>query len=247
MGRTTGAVDYMSLCFAPDEELKAYGATLPTDTFDVLVGRGVSGTVMVSRLAPILGKRFIVTRKPAENSHTGYEYEGNVPTTDTFRWTFVDDFISSGATFMDTYRVMRERFPNAAFVGHASYTYHRWYGLDHDEMQYHLETIRAELGDYEEPTPEESAIVRQRRLVSVSPIDPVTSWKDIGYTADDMVLTAKGRGRWALEKPKPSIDQFSLTAPKSMLEYLGTDRSKSDIIKSFYSSGGTVDDDEPAF
>lgn len=72
-------------------------------TVDTLVGTGMSGTLIVPRLAERLGLFWGVVRKPGVSSHAGSttRYEGQMGR----RWAFVDDFISSGDTM---FRVLDE-------------------------------------------------------------------------------------------------------------------------------------------
>lgn len=70
---------------------------------DTLVGTGMSGTLIVPRLAERLGLAWGVVRKPGVSSHAGSTtfYEGQMGR----RWAFVDDFICSGDTL---FRVLEE-------------------------------------------------------------------------------------------------------------------------------------------
>lgn len=70
---------------------------------DTLVGTGMSGTLIVPRLAERLGLFWGVVRKPGVSSHAGSttRYEGQMGR----RWAFVDDFIASGDTL---FRVLDE-------------------------------------------------------------------------------------------------------------------------------------------
>lgn len=65
--------------------------------YDTLVGTGLSGALVVPRLADALDKHFLLVRKPnrAERSHAEQEAEGYLGT----GWIFVDDFIASGRTW----------------------------------------------------------------------------------------------------------------------------------------------------
>jgi len=66
--------------------------------FDTIVVRGISGLIAGLRLADALpGVGLGVVRKPNENSH-GQKYEGYLGE----RWLFVDDLVSSGATWWET-------------------------------------------------------------------------------------------------------------------------------------------------
>lgn len=65
--------------------------------FDVLVGTGVSGLLLLTTLAYLLRMRFVVVRKADDTSgHSTAKIEGSLRAGD--RWLFLDDFVSSGAT-----------------------------------------------------------------------------------------------------------------------------------------------------
>lgn len=64
--------------------------------FDTLVGTGFSGGVVIPALARSMGKRFALLRKETDDSHHG---SGRLLGDIGKRWIFVDDFVSSGATF----------------------------------------------------------------------------------------------------------------------------------------------------
>lgn len=70
--------------------------------YDTLVGTGLSGTLVVPRLAEYLGKDWAIVRKRDENSHRERLVEG---TQFGKRWIFVDDFMQYGGT---TRRVLKE-------------------------------------------------------------------------------------------------------------------------------------------
>jgi orotate phosphoribosyltransferase-like protein len=63
--------------------------------YDTLVGTGLSGALMVPRLAEAINKNWLIVRKPGENSHSSYKVEGTLGK----RWLFVDDCVDSGATY----------------------------------------------------------------------------------------------------------------------------------------------------
>jgi adenine/guanine phosphoribosyltransferase-like PRPP-binding protein len=63
--------------------------------FDTIIGTGMSGTLVVPRLAADLDVYWAVIRKPNVDSHSSKRVEGRVGK----RWVFVDDFVSSGATY----------------------------------------------------------------------------------------------------------------------------------------------------
>lgn len=64
--------------------------------FDTMVGTGFSGGIVIPSLALALGKRFVLIRKETDDSHHG---PGRLIGCMGKRWIFVDDFISTGATF----------------------------------------------------------------------------------------------------------------------------------------------------
>jgi adenine/guanine phosphoribosyltransferase-like PRPP-binding protein len=63
--------------------------------FDTLVGRGMSGVLAVTRLAPHFGKHALYIRKPSDNSHGCHLAEGELGSS----WLFIDDFVATGSTF----------------------------------------------------------------------------------------------------------------------------------------------------
>ena len=73
--------------------------------FDMIVGPGLSGTLVAPRLAKILKVYWGIARKPTEESHRERMVEG---TRMGQRWLFVDDFIATGATFQRVTRTMEE-------------------------------------------------------------------------------------------------------------------------------------------
>ena len=77
---------------------------------DTLVGTGMSGTLIVPRLAERLGLAWGVVRKPGVSSHAGSTtfYEGQMGR----HWAFVDDFICSGDTLVRVIDVVEEEFHN---------------------------------------------------------------------------------------------------------------------------------------
>lgn len=65
--------------------------------YDTLVGTGMSGAIVVPILARALRKKLLIVRKPEDHasSHASQPWLGQLGQ----RWVFVDDFISSGATY----------------------------------------------------------------------------------------------------------------------------------------------------
>lgn len=81
---------------------------LNPDRFDTLVGRGMSGALVVPILAHALKKHFVIVRKPNDGSHSGYDVEGALGA----RWIFVDDLIDSGETFRTTKKAINKMAEN---------------------------------------------------------------------------------------------------------------------------------------
>lgn len=132
------ATSYMDLGFSDDGPIRAYGERLKTyGDFDLIVTRGLSGTVLASRLAPMFGWNFVIVRKTDDGSHSGSLYEATAEPgqAGTSRWIFLDDFIMSGHTFRCCYRTMRRFYSNSTFVGSAEYYYKRWKWPDHFGIQ----------------------------------------------------------------------------------------------------------------
>lgn len=91
--------------------------------FDTLVGRGLSGALVVPTLARALGKRWAIVRKEGDGSHSSNRYEGCCGT----RWLFVDDLVGSGETLCATAKAIWAEFARACverpvFVGAFIYT-----------------------------------------------------------------------------------------------------------------------------
>lgn len=109
---------YISAAFNPAADLAASAAiALHGIDFDTMVGTGLSGALVVPRLAEALGKRWMVVRKPNDGSHSAQRGEGMLGR----RWVFVDDFISTGATYFRVCKTIGD-FPfDTAHVG--SYLY----------------------------------------------------------------------------------------------------------------------------
>jgi len=74
------------------------------DEYDVLVGTGVSGSLLLTTLAYLLQVRFVVIRK-GKSGHSNALIEGQLMAGD--RCLFIDDFISTGETKRTLIRVLR--------------------------------------------------------------------------------------------------------------------------------------------
>lgn len=70
------------------------------DDFDSIVGRGLSGSLVIPHIARVLGKEWAIIRKPSESSHAIAPFEGTIGE----KWLFVDDFLSTGNTLRETIR-----------------------------------------------------------------------------------------------------------------------------------------------
>jgi hypothetical protein len=67
--------------------------------FDTLVGRGLSGALVIPRLADALGVKWLLVRKPEDGSHSGKKAEGELGR----KWLFVDDLICTGSTLREVH------------------------------------------------------------------------------------------------------------------------------------------------
>lgn len=91
---------YMGHAFVSREQQIAQARAVLLDPrvpdFDTMVGSGLSGTLLVPRLADVFECHWLIVRKPqdVERSHAHQPAEGNLGR----RWLFVDDFISGGLT-----------------------------------------------------------------------------------------------------------------------------------------------------
>lgn len=101
--------------------------------FDTIVATGVSGLVVAPILAHALGKDLFVVRKSDDTTnHSGKPTAGVLGE----RWVFVDDFISSGATF--------RRVHKAVLTAASTPGYGKWVGsryIDEPPIQTKLRGI----------------------------------------------------------------------------------------------------------
>lgn len=82
--------------------------------FDTIAFRGISGALIAPIVAYEMNKEIGLIRKPKENSHSNYEYEGF---TEAKRFIALDDFVCTGETMAETIRVFRLHNPEAKFIG----------------------------------------------------------------------------------------------------------------------------------
>ena len=71
---------------------------------DTIVGRGLSGALVVPHIARELGLHWAIVRKQGDGSHSHEMFEGTIGKA----WVFVDDLISSGKTLIATVEVVNE-------------------------------------------------------------------------------------------------------------------------------------------
>ena len=92
--------------------------------FDVIIGTGFSGSVVIPALAMALKKPWCLVRKESDDSHHGGgRLVGNLGE----RWLFVDDFVSSGHTLKRVWQKVNQAAAlhdrDIEFVGAWLYTY----------------------------------------------------------------------------------------------------------------------------
>jgi orotate phosphoribosyltransferase len=86
---------YLRPAFRPERVAEQVRTEVPGDVdYDTLVGIGLSGSLVVPRVATILGKHWALIRKTGENSHSWAGFEGEIGS----RWLFLDDLISTGSS-----------------------------------------------------------------------------------------------------------------------------------------------------
>lgn len=118
---------YMKEVHEPEQLLALATEHLEGVEFDTLVGTGLSGTIAVTDLARRLGKNYLVVRKANDGSHSSAPVEGKLGK----RWLFVDDLVSSGATFGRVWDVLAglqaDRQFTTEFVGVFLYSDSRYF------------------------------------------------------------------------------------------------------------------------
>lgn len=107
---TSHHAGYLSLAFDPAKSVRKARDMLKGIKFDVFVGTGMSGALVVPVLAYALRKRYAIVRKSNDNgkaNHSEYSVEGTFRPGD--RWLFVDDFVSTGRTVRRVHSAMRAK------------------------------------------------------------------------------------------------------------------------------------------
>ena len=107
----------------PDAMRKRACQALASVEYDTLVGRGLSGALIVPILGRELDCHWMVLRKPNDSAHSSLTAEGTLGD----RWVFVDDLIDSGATLRaavehvtrlaENCRAWNEQWGGTTFVG----------------------------------------------------------------------------------------------------------------------------------
>jgi orotate phosphoribosyltransferase len=90
--------------------------------YDMIIGTGLSGGLVIPKLADALGVDWGIVRKEEEESHRERRVEG---TRFGRKWVFVDDFVASGATRRrvkaEVQRYCRDRGITTEYAGTYSY------------------------------------------------------------------------------------------------------------------------------
>jgi hypothetical protein len=103
-----------ALTYSNRKLLSEFRAEMDDVSYDTIVGTGLSGTVYVSRVAPILGKKFTIVRKADDQStHSRYRTEGTVG----LEYIIADDFMCSGRTVRHVIEQMYKDYPWSKFMG----------------------------------------------------------------------------------------------------------------------------------
>ena len=97
---------YMKAAFDPDLLIRIAERTIDIDdldSFDTMIGTGLSGALAIPTLARYFGKNWAIVRKDNDNSHGMYRVEGTFGNS----WVFVDDLIASGRTLCNVFAAMK--------------------------------------------------------------------------------------------------------------------------------------------
>jgi hypothetical protein len=103
-----------ALTYSNRKLLSEFRAGTEDVSFDTVVGTGLSGTVYVARVAPIVGAKFAIVRKPDDQStHSCYRIEGSVG----LEYIIADDFVCSGRTVRRVIEQMHAAYPWSKLTG----------------------------------------------------------------------------------------------------------------------------------
>lgn len=135
-----------------DDMLERALLSLADVEFDTVVGTGLSGALVVPRLASDLLVEWAVVRKPTDNSHAFSAVEGRIGR----KWLFVDDLIDTGTTLLRVHNIIR-RECNAVnweteYVGAWTYTWDKGFippGSEHIEPDA-VRAVNEEFGEDED-------------------------------------------------------------------------------------------------
>lgn len=96
-----------------------------SDEYDTIVGIGLSGALVIPRLANLLGKKWAIVRKD-DGTHSGNPIEGQIGRS----WLFVDDLVASGRSREKVKAAVRRVTDNYGFktnyIGTYQYHYNRY-------------------------------------------------------------------------------------------------------------------------
>lgn len=108
MSTITLGNSYFPRAFEPEEIRKRAQKHLKGKVdFDTIVGSGYSGALALGVIARSLKVNMVIVRKDADRNHShcgGVLVEGTLGK----KWLFVDDFVSSGATFVRVHETLTE-------------------------------------------------------------------------------------------------------------------------------------------
>ena len=82
--------------------------------FDALAFMGLSGALIGPPVAMRIGKPFLAIRKPNEDTHSGWEVEGDYAAES---YIIIDDFQETGQTIQSIRDQIRAVMPNAKYEG----------------------------------------------------------------------------------------------------------------------------------
>lgn len=181
--------------------------------FDTLVGRGLSGAIVVPRLAALLGVKWLIVRKPGDSSHSCKRAEGYLGK----RWLFVDDFILSGETYGEVVKAIRSICEQGAYdyklgtkvewetehVGYWGYQHHEFYLADSEYLTVKRQVYGGEKRPEDEvKRPEPKPLVNYGDVdfsVAENPSDKVTIAPSIRFNGGGGMLDL-AKQAWGVDR-----------------------------------------------